>query len=106
MNWEIAEVKPQHKHIRCAKYGDLLDYNFAVGGDGPHAFTWSDKPHRLVYDLTAMATEYRDEITRLRAALTEIAEINPDNSSDNGFNEWGWADCAHKAIDIAKEALG
>lgn len=82
MSWEIAEVNPSHEHIRCAKYADLLDYHHGVGGEGPHAFTWSDKPHRLVYDLTAMATEYRDEITRLRAkveglrnALTPFAEF-------------------------------
>jgi len=27
------------------------DYRIAPGGEGPHAATWKDKPHRLIYDL-------------------------------------------------------
>lgn len=29
------------------------DYRRAPGGEGPHADTWKDKPHRLIYDLCA-----------------------------------------------------
>ena len=36
------------------------DYRLAPSGEGPHADTWKDKPHRLVYDLCA-------EIERLHA---------------------------------------
>jgi hypothetical protein len=35
------------------------DYRIAPGGDGPHAATWKDKPHRLIYDLCR-------EVERLR----------------------------------------
>jgi hypothetical protein len=38
------------------------DYWIAVGGDGPHADTWNDKPHRLLYDLC-------QEIDRLHREL-------------------------------------
>jgi hypothetical protein len=31
--------------------GTLDDYWSAPSGEGPHAYTWSDKPHRLLYDL-------------------------------------------------------
>jgi hypothetical protein len=28
-----------------------LQFRQAVNGDGPRAYDWSDKPHRLIYDL-------------------------------------------------------
>lgn len=28
-----------------------LEYRKAIQGEGPHAFVWKDKPHRLVFDL-------------------------------------------------------
>lgn len=42
---------------RPLQYG-LKDYHIAPGGEGPLAFTWSDKPHRLVYDLIAAVKHY------------------------------------------------
>lgn len=30
---------------------NLSDYYRAMEGEGPYAFDWCDKPHRLVYDL-------------------------------------------------------
>lgn len=47
----------------------------------------------------------QDEIERLRAALKSIAELHPDKDSDEGFNEWGEADCFRKAQTIAGAAL-
>jgi hypothetical protein len=32
-------------------HADLQAYRQAPGGEGPHAATWKDKPHRLIYDL-------------------------------------------------------
>ena len=48
---------------------ELEDYLNAPSGIGPHAFTWSDKPHRLLYDLLA-------EIQRLNL-IAEIQRYNP-----------------------------
>lgn len=56
--------------------------------------------------LQGVIVDFEEEIARLRSALVEIEGLSPDVDSDNGFNEWGWADCAHKAKSIAKEALG
>lgn len=39
-----------------------LEYRKAIQGEGPHAYDWRDKPHRLIFDLCR-------EIERL-AALT------------------------------------
>ena len=38
-------------------------------------------------------------------ALTEIATLDPDLDSSEGWNEWGEADCFHKAKNIASDAL-
>lgn len=32
---------------------DLVNYIEALSGDGPLAYDWADKPHRLVFDLIA-----------------------------------------------------
>jgi hypothetical protein len=42
----------------------LEDFRDAVGGKGPKAYDWADKPHRLVYDLCR-------EIHALREKLKE-----------------------------------
>lgn len=76
VRWEVQEVPKGIEHIRCAKYPDLLDYHHGVSGKGPHAYTWEDKPHRLVYDLTAGVAELRDEITDHERVVGELrAEI-------------------------------
>lgn len=40
------------------------DYRDAVSGKGPQAYNWSDKPHRLIYDLCK-------EVERLRAMTVQ-----------------------------------
>lgn len=49
---------------------DTDDYRDATEGEGPHAFTWIDKPHRLIYDLCR-------EIDRLRDEGEEAVNIPP-----------------------------
>lgn len=53
------------------------DCRAAIGGNGPLAYTWQDKPHRLVYDLcreieriAAGATP--DQATALQARIAEL----------------------------------
>ena len=47
-------------NIPAARHPDLWEYHIAPGGNGPHAATWADKPHRLIYDLTRMLAEERE----------------------------------------------
>ena len=61
---------PEHEGIDAYAYADLWDYHLGVAGEGPHAYNWSDKPHRLVYDLTRMCALER----RTNAALREENE--------------------------------
>lgn len=63
-----ALLAAKYPHIPCAKYDDLLDFHFAVGGEGPLAYEWSDKPHRLVFRLTTELSELRDSIAAIAAA--------------------------------------
>lgn len=41
------------------------DCRMAINGDGPRAYDWADKPHRLVYDLCSA-------VERLEAALRDL----------------------------------
>jgi hypothetical protein len=45
------------------------------------------------------------EAQRLRDALSSIANLDPTVDSDEGFNEWGCADCFGQAQRIAKNAI-
>jgi hypothetical protein len=51
-------------------------YRVAISGDGPRAYDWSDKPHRLVYDLCSHIEELAEaaeDRAELLAALQLIA---------------------------------
>lgn len=39
------------------------------------------------------------------AALQRIKDLDPEEDSKQGFNEWGEADCFNQAQTIAEEAL-
>jgi hypothetical protein len=41
----------------------------------------------------------------LAEALRKIADLNPEVDSDEGYNEWGEADCFSQAQEIARAAL-
>ena len=45
---------------------ELDDYIKALFQDGPLAYTWSDKPHRLVVELVTIAKQQREELEALR----------------------------------------
>jgi hypothetical protein len=38
-------------------------------------------------------------------ALTQIAALDAAKDSEEGWNEWGEAECFHKAQEIARKAL-
>lgn len=46
-----------------------------------------------------------ERIRQLEAVLQRIAELNPSVDSEDGYNEWGEADCFRQAQKIAEEAL-
>ena len=41
----------------------------AISGEGPRALDWSDKPHRLVYDLSREIERLTAELAAARAKL-------------------------------------
>ena len=66
----------------------IEEYRQGVAGEGPHANTWADKPHRLVYDLVRIAKTLTRERDESLAALEEAQEtidtirLNPDDAED------------------------
>ena len=45
------------------------------------------------------------ELARYKKALERIVEIDPSVDSEEGYNEWGEADCFRQAQRVASEAL-
>lgn len=45
------------------------------------------------------------ERDNLRSELQRIVQLDPSKNSQEGFNEWGEADCFRLAQEIAKKAL-
>lgn len=69
------------------------DYRNALSGQGPLAYEWSDKPHRLVYDLC-------NEVEALRAAASELltaAFLLRDDPTDETWAERFRSCAAHMA---------
>lgn len=62
LRWLATEEEIKRIRAEQAKGLNTSDYRVAPSGMGPHADTWADKPHRLIYDLC-------NEVDRLRAAI-------------------------------------
>lgn len=60
--WRELRRTPQkgEEHIPAARWSDLWEYHLGVAGEGEHGYDWSDKPHRLVYNLTALIAHMRE----------------------------------------------
>ena len=67
-------IPPEHEGIDAYAYEDLWDYHLGVAGEGPHAYNWSDKPHRLVYDLTRICAEERRSLAAKSAECDGLRE--------------------------------
>lgn len=48
---------------------DTQAYRLAPGGEGEHAATWQDKPHRLIYDLCGDIERLNSEVDKLEAII-------------------------------------
>jgi hypothetical protein len=59
----------------------------------------------FIEGVIADAVRLQAENEALRKALDRIAALDPSVDSDQGWNEWGEADCFDKAQEIAKAAL-
>ena len=49
------------------------DYRLAMGGEGPQAAQWKDKPHRLVYDLCREVDRLQQRVDAGAEALLVVA---------------------------------
>ncbi len=64
------------------------DLRRAISGEGPRAYDWQDKPHRLVFDacreIETQAREVdalRSEVARLREALERAAKVADEQTN-------------------------
>lgn len=88
-----AQVSEQHQHIKCAKYPSLLAYHEGISGLGALDFTWKDKPHRLVYDLTNMLAEVYSALETIlldSAHIDECIICGKQNDHNHDMSEGKW----------------
>lgn len=80
MSDELKAKLKQDAGLKHAPTNLTYDCRMAIGGDGPRAYEWIDKPHRLVYDLCIEIERNAERAAELEAevstilALLEIAE--------------------------------
>ena len=58
-----------------------FEARMAISGSGPRAYDWSDKPHRIVYDLCREIEKNAAERDRLREALWAILACETPNAN-------------------------
>lgn len=56
------------------------DYRKAVANEGPHALNWSDKPHRLIYDLCSEVEQLREALKPFRVLKKRITFLERENA--------------------------
>lgn len=69
---------------------------------------WKSKYNNLLEGKTqscSMCEMYTRKAQKLAEALRKIEKLDPEVDTDQGFNEWGQAECFEKSQHIAKEAL-
>ena len=68
-----------------------FEARLAIGGEGLRAYDWSDKPHRVVYDLCREIEKNAAERDRLREALQqfliEYDEVDLANAEPSSLTE-------------------
>ena len=59
-----------------------FEARLAIGGEGPRAYDWSDKPHRIVYDLCREIEKNANHVEQLERELSisRMAQVVMDNS--------------------------
>jgi hypothetical protein len=66
---------------------EIEQYRLAPSGQGQHAAVWADKPHRVVYDVVAIARDALGHIHELEAKLAAVREYVEDDSFDSFYRK-------------------
>jgi hypothetical protein len=78
----IAEIKAASAPVLGDR--ETWDYRCAPEGEGPLAYEWSDKPHRLVYDLSGAVERLTAELAEARAEQKRLAWFEDDWKLNDG----------------------
>jgi len=81
MDHQVPQPTLDTFRARMSPDSTLGDYWAAPSGAGNQAYQWSDKPHRLLYDLIGEVLHLRAEIELLRPFLRPGNwSINPERT--------------------------
>jgi hypothetical protein len=83
------------------------ELRLAVSGNGPRAFEWSDKPHRLLFDACRAIEAYEDRLAQALMAEREACAIICDVEADEfGGDEYMWSDACQHCADFIRARGG
>ena len=87
-----------------------FEARLAINGEGPRAYDWSDKPHRIVYDLCREIEKNAAERDRLRGALEGLLTLVEHANFEEGWcccgddmlHHQSPMDCGHTPVDMGE----
>ena len=110
-----ARLAKQHGQSAPVHHGyTTWDYRLAVEGEGPLAHEWSDKPHRLVFDLAGLVERLTGELANRDATIDaremEIRHLQDDladarNSLDDEMLAAAWDEGYETGCDATARSM-
>ena len=86
-----AELEALKKDAGIPHLPTQLTYEarLAISGEGPRAYDWSDKPHRIVFDLCREIEKNADRVEQLERELSisRMAQAVMDNTVETLTDE-------------------
>lgn len=81
----------------------LKDYHEGPGS-GPLHYTWTDKPHRLVYDLAAAVKYFAEQLQALQPAAAQPSDLNLKCKSTQKrlATLWGFVPAAAQPLKLGR----
>ena len=82
-------------------------FRLAPSGEGPHAYNWADKPHRVLYDAARRIEELTSECSFTKARLWLMVEAFAEiKATVDGKSEQSIKDIVYGLLDEITNAKG
>ncbi len=119
-NLTPLEQYPNYEKTLVLGEYSVKDYHASISGEGPRSFDWSDKPHRLVYDLCrallnrdladqmqpAVKPTYAELEVEFETLIGDYWDIAFVESECGGHRSKSANDTLHKLRALLRRAIG
>lgn len=94
----LTEIAAKLDHAKADSASEIADLKHQVSEQALKYLSAMGQWDELEADL-------RQRLEVAEKALLTISELDPEKDSDEGYNEWGQAECYYKAKALAHEAI-